>query len=141
MEKLLIAFLFLSVIFETVFFSFPFVLFFSIMLYLYNYSRTNIIFIFIAGFLLGSLRADYFAANSIFILATIIVISVYQSAFEVKSLKFTLIFSFISLIIYANLFSYHLNILLYSGFFLIVYLLYFYLGGSVIFSNPKTHYG
>lgn len=95
----------LAVILEGSFISIPFVLLFLLFLTLKNREPWVFIFAFFSGLLLDSLYLRSFGATSIFFLIFLFAVTLYEKKFEIESLSFVIIASFIGTFIYFSLFG------------------------------------
>lgn len=95
----------LAIILEGSFISIPFVLLFLLFLALRNRQSWIFFFAFFSGIFLDSLFLRNFGATSIFFLIFIFAVTLYERKFEIKSLSFVVIASFVGTFIYFSLFG------------------------------------
>ena len=95
----------LAVILEGSFISIPFVLLFLLFLTLKNREAWVFIFAFISGLLLDSLYLRDLGATSIFFLVFLFFVTLYERKFEIASLSFVIIASFLGTFIYFSFFG------------------------------------
>lgn len=97
-------------IIEAIFIPFPFVLLTSILLYVIDDSAGILLFLLVLSLILDSIKVHAFGFSSLYFFTTLLVISIYERAFEIKSTRFILFISFISSYLYMYFSSYSFNI-------------------------------
>lgn len=110
--------LFLSLLVETSYFTFPLVFIICVTYYiLYPDLKTFALAAFTA-LTLDALKASPLGLTSISIFISIFIFEVSKSAFEIKDYKIIMLFLFVATFTYANIFSYSNSLLLYILVFL-----------------------
>lgn len=123
-KLILIPSLFVSVLIESVFISFPLVIILSILLYLTDSSSKYLLYIFFISILLDVLRVEQLGLTSLFIFISLFLIDIYKRSFEVTDMKFITLITLLSTYLYAKIADYNFNIIFYGS---IIILLTFFL--------------
>ena len=151
LKILLIIFLLLAFIFDGSFVSLPIVFILCVLLYVLEPKSLTVALIFFAGIILDMLRLTPIGSTSLFLLATCALIYLYRNTLELKEMQFIILPPFVFAYIYASLFHYNTNILIYLVLFGISEAAVYYFGRNKISTNismihnswfmTQIHYG
>ena len=122
-RAILVFFLFLALVFETSFFSFPFVLILSLILWIYYPDATTLVFVFIATLILDILRLMPIASSIIFLIISFILIDISRKSLDFSDVKSTMLVVFIGVFLYARFFSYFPSVIFYGLIFIVTFLI------------------
>lgn len=126
-QVLFIFLLLISILFESTIFHFPFVLLFSILLFVIIPTLSSIFIIFFASFILDVVSLNHFGVAMIVILISLAFLHFYRRYYEVRDPFFLIFFIIISCIIFSLFASYSISIIGYMillfGSFLLAYIL------------------
>lgn len=109
-KLILIVLTFLFLLIESSLFPFPFLLIFSIILYLIDDSKIMLVYIFLLGLILDSLHVARFGLTPFFVFATLFIINLYKDKFEIKDYRFVVLIAAVSSILYAAIAGYAFNL-------------------------------
>lgn len=116
----------ISLILEATFFTFPFLVIFSLLLYMIDNSNKSLILIFLFSFALDVLKVSRLGVTPLFIFGALFLLERYEKKFELKSLSGILLVISSSGIIYSKISNYTV-INLYS---ILIYILLFFSIGA-----------
>jgi hypothetical protein len=126
-QMLFIFLLLLSILFESTIFHFPFVLLFSILLFVIAPTLSNTLIIFFASFILDVISLNHFGVTMIIVLVSLAFLHFYKRYYEVRDPFFLIFFIIISCIVFSLFASYSISIIGYMvlliGSFLLVNIL------------------
>lgn len=105
--------LFLSLFVETSYLAFPFVFVICITSYILYPDLKTFVLVALTALTLDALKASTIGLTSLTIFISIFAFEVSKSAFEIKDYKIIMLVLFVATFVYANIFSYSNNILLY----------------------------
>lgn len=106
-----------SLFLELTLFPFPLVFIFSLLLYILYPRSTSVIIGFCAGLILDAVKVDAMGITPFAIVAASMIVELFNKALELKDYKFIILFLFLASYIFALIFGYNRNILLYAGVF------------------------
>ena len=109
----LIILLFTSLFFQSTLFSFPFVIAFSIFLYILYPEKIILVSVFITSLLLDSVNANVVGITAIFIFCAFVLLDILRNVFVVKDSRIMLLFIFISSYFYAKFLMYQASTVFY----------------------------
>lgn len=116
-ELILILTVFLCTILESTLFALPLTLICSILLFLVDDSKKNLLVIFLACFLLDAWKSEAVGLSALFVFVTLFLIDAYKRSFEVRDIKMIGGILIGSAIFYSFTFEYNL---LFVFFFIVV---------------------
>ncbi len=127
-RNILVLFLFLSVAIESTVFAFPFIFVVSLILYILFPDTKTIVYTFIAGLLIDTLRTSIIGTTPITLLISFLILDLIKTRMLLNSHKTILLVLFASAFLYGNVFSYEDDLLIYVAVFGAAYLfiVYFY---------------
>ena len=127
-RNILVLFLFLSVAIESTVFAFPFIFVVSLILYILFPDTKTIVYTFIAGLLIDTLRTSIIGTTPITLLISFLILDLIKTRMLLNSYKTILLVLFASAFLYGNIFSYEDDLLIYVYVFGAAYLFiaYFY---------------
>ena len=113
----LLSFLFLAVLLQTTIISFPLFIIFSIILYILYPEVDMILAIFIGSVILDILQLTPIGSTALFVISIFVLINITQKFFNTRDYKTILLIIFIASVLYAFIFSYGINWILYTVIF------------------------
>ncbi len=117
-KSFLLILLFLSLFFESSFFSFPFVVAFSIFLYILYPEKLVTICIFSASVMLDVISANTIGVTPLFIFSILIFLEILKNVFIVKDARILLGFMILFSYIYAKFYMFGSSVILYASLFI-----------------------
>ncbi|HVT00942.1 MAG TPA: hypothetical protein VHE53_01755 [Patescibacteria group bacterium] len=132
MKPILFAGILIFLFFESSLISLPIVFILCLITYFLYPEISTIIFVFFIGLILDTLRITPIGLSSLAIIASIGIVELIKNAIEFKDIKLITTFLFVASYIYARLFSYSPNILVYFLIFLFSFVIFSYFINSRI---------
>lgn len=120
--------LLLALILDSTLISLPLLFGFCILLYILYPDMASVVLIFLAGLAIDILRMAPIGSTSFAMIITCGFIYLYRNTFELRDLQFVVILPFVFAYIYAALFNYNANPIIYLLLFLMVEGLVYYFG-------------
>lgn len=112
--------IFISLFLETSLISFPLVLTLSLLCYMLYPQVSTVVFVFFAGLILDSLNLAPIGTTSFAILISFSVVEAIKSTFTLSDYRLIILVLFAGSYVYALLFQYNANILIYVALYLIL---------------------
>ena len=132
-KNIIIAAIFVSLLFETTLISFPIVVTLCLLAYILYPETAVLIAAFAAGFLLDTLRLSPAGSTLVILAAVFVCIEAVKHSFDLKDWRAILLILFVASFIYASIFSYGASLLVYAIIYGVAALSFFYLSKNPTF--------